>query len=152
MVFISQLADRFGDIMKQFLVVISLCFLSACASTHQSLYQELGGAPKVAEIVENFIAEIEKDDVMLGYFKGSDIGRFREKLNEHLCFLAGGGCEYTGDNMTDVHAGMNLNESDFNHGVDLFINAMTKADVPHPVQNKLLAVMAPTRDEMLYIK
>ncbi|WP_338293039.1 group 1 truncated hemoglobin [Planctobacterium marinum] len=138
--------------MKQLLIVISLVLLSACATTQQSLYQELGGASKVSDIVDNFITEIERDDIMLSYFRGSDIARFREKLNEHLCSLTGGGCEYTGDTMAEVHTGMNLNESDFNHGVDLFINAMTDAGVPHPLQNKVLAVMAPTRDEMLYIK
>ncbi len=138
--------------MKKILCTLLLLTIFGCASTSTSLYQQLGGAPKVAEIVDNFIAEIEGDEIMLSYFKGSDIGRFREKLNEHLCFLTGGGCQYTGDSMVDVHTGMNLNESDFNHGVDLFIAAMTRADIPHPLQNKVLAVMAPTRDEMLYLQ
>lgn len=138
--------------MKNLTAALLLILITGCASTQTNLYQELGGAPKVAEIVDNFIAEIEGDDIMLSYFKGSDIARFREKMNEHLCFLSGGGCQYTGDSMEDVHMGMNINESDFNHGVDLFIAAMTKAEVPHPLQNKLLAVMAPTRDEMLYLQ
>lgn len=138
--------------MKLVYIVFIFSLLAGCATQSQSLYSQIGGAPKIAEIVDNFIAEIEQDKIMLSYFRGSDIGRFREKMNEHLCSLAGGGCEYTGDSMVDVHTGMNLTEHDFNHGVDLFIEAMNKADVPHPLQNKLLSVMAPTRDEMLYIK
>ncbi|WP_026374907.1 group I truncated hemoglobin [Aestuariibacter salexigens] len=126
-------------------------FIAGCASNNTSVYSQLGGQPKVEQIVDNFITEIEFDPIMFEYFKDSDIGRFREKMIEHLCFLTGGPCEYTGDTMVQVHTGMNVTESDFNHGVDLFIAAMNKADVPHPLQNKVLAVMAPTRKEIIYL-
>jgi hemoglobin len=116
-----------------------------------STYQQLGGQPKIEEIVDNFITEIEFDPVMFEFFKDSNIDRFREKLNEHICMLTGGPCDYTGDKMEQVHAGMNITESEFNHGVDLFINAMTKADIPHSIQNKILAVIIHTRDQMIYI-
>lgn len=125
--------------------------LTGCASTHTSLYDELGGKLTIAQIVDNFIHEIEFDQVMFAYFAESDIERFREKLNEHLCMLANGPCQYTGDTMEQVHAGKNITEGDFNHGVDLFIAAMTKANVPHPLQNKLLAKMVPTRKEIIYL-
>ena len=136
--------------LMRILFFITVLLLSGCATTNTSLYQKLGGEPKVAEIVDNFITEIEFDPIMFEYFKDSDIARFREKLNEHLCFLTGGGCEYTGDTMEQVHAGMNITEAHFNHGVDLFINAMNKADVPHQLQNQVLATMVPTRKEMIY--
>ncbi|KXI28100.1 group I truncated hemoglobin [Paraglaciecola hydrolytica] len=138
--------------MKKF---ATLCFifslLTGCASTQMSLYDELGGKDTVAQIVDNFIHEIEYNKTMFTYFAESDIERFREKLNEHLCLLANGPCTYTGDTMEQVHAGMNISESDFNLGVDLFIAAMTKANVPHTVQNKLLAKMVPTRKEIIYL-
>ncbi|MGS2719056.1 group I truncated hemoglobin [Paraglaciecola aestuariivivens] len=137
--------------MKNILVILifGLC-LSACANTQLSTYQQLGGEPKVAEIVDNFITEIEYDPIMFEFFKDSNINRFREKLIEHLCHLTGGPCEYTGDSMEQVHAGMDISESVFNHGVDLFIKAMDKAEVPHQVQNQVLATMIHTREQMLY--
>ena len=138
--------------MKKF---ATLCFifslLTGCASTQVSLYDELGGKDTVAQIVDNFIHEIEYNKTMFAYFAESDIARFREKLNEHLCLLANGPCTYTGDTMEQVHAGMNISEGDFNLGVDLFIAAMTKANVPHTVQNKLLAKMVSTRKEIIYL-
>lgn len=70
---------------------------------------------------------------------------------EHLCSLTGGPCQYTGDTMEQVHAGMNISEREFNHAVDLFITAMEKADIPHTVQNKVLATMTPTRKQMIYL-
>lgn len=130
-------------------MVISV--LSNCATNQVNLYAQLGGKQAIANIVDNFIHEIEFNQTMFRYFAESDIERFREKMNEHLCLLADGPCEYTGDTMEQVHAGMNITEGDFNLGVDLFINAMTKANIPHPLQNKLLAKMVPTRKEIIYL-
>ncbi|MCW8109864.1 group 1 truncated hemoglobin [Alteromonas ponticola] len=136
--------------MKSF-VLLLLLTLSACTATHSSLYQQLGGAHKIAEIVENFVYEIEYDPQILPYFEGSNIDRFKQKLTEQICFLSGGPCEYTGDSMTQVHTGMNITEAHFNRTVDLLINAMNKANVSHRLQNQLLAKLAPTRKEMLYL-
>ncbi|NMH59910.1 group I truncated hemoglobin [Alteromonas ponticola] len=133
------------------LVLLLLLTVSACTATHSSLYQQLGGKQKVAEIVDNFVYEIEYDTQILPYFEGSNIDRFKEKLSEQICSLSGGPCEYTGDSMAQVHTGMNITEAHFNRTVDLLINAMNKADVPHRLQNQLLAKLAPTRKEMLYL-
>lgn len=135
--------------MKIALYIVML-ILMGCATNSKTVYQQLGGLPKVEEVVDNFITEIEYDAVIFAYFKDSNIDRFREKMIEHLCLLIDGPCEYTGDTMEQVHTGMNISESDFNRGVDLFINAMVKAEVPYAVQNKILAAMAPTREQMIY--
>jgi hemoglobin len=126
-------------------------FLSACVSTQLSTYQQLGGQSKIEEIVDNFITEVKFDPILYEFFKDSNINRFREKVSEHICMLTGGPCEYTGDEMEQVHAGMDISEAEFNHTVDLFIVAMTKADVSHTIQNKILAVIVPTRSEMIYL-
>ncbi|WP_334313234.1 globin domain-containing protein [Psychrosphaera algicola] len=53
--------------------------------------------------------------------------------------------------MQQVHEGMNITETDFNTTVDLLISAMTKADVPHRIQNQLLQRLAKLRHEILYL-
>ncbi|WP_100657476.1 group I truncated hemoglobin [Alteromonas flava] len=138
--------------MVKLFLISALCLLTvACASRSSSVYEQLGGAEKVTEIVENFVVEIEQDPTILAYFEGANIDRFIEKLSEQICQRTGGPCEYTGDSMEKVHGGMNITEADFNRTVDLLINAMNKAQIPHPLQNEVLAVLAPTRKEMLYL-
>ncbi len=126
--------------------------LASCSNPtpKSTLYTQIGGQQTVDLIVENFIREIEYDPVIIEYFIESDIGRFREKLSEHLCFHTGGPCQYTGDTMKQVHQGMQISETDFNRTVDLLINAMTKAGVNHRHQNKILAIFAPMRSDMIY--
>lgn len=131
---------------------LTLLALSACSTTSEvSLYTQLGGQSKIEQVVDNFIHEIEFDAVIFPYFKDSDINRFRRKLVEHLCQLTGGPCDYSGDTMAQVHGGMNISETDFNRGVDLLINAMNKADIAHPLQNKVLGILAKTRKDILYL-
>ena len=131
-------------------VCLLLIFISACASRQASLYERVGGEPKIAQIADHFIDEIQYDKRILGYFLDSDIDRFREKLVEHICVHTDGPCRYTGDDMVKVHTGMNITEADFNRVVELLIKAMTRADVPHRLQNQVLARFAPMRGEMIY--
>lgn len=132
------------------LSILVLLFVTSCAVQHDSVYAQLGGQKKIDEIVDNFVTEIEFDKTILPYFKGSNIKRFKIKLSEQICERTGGPCVYTGDSMEVVHTGMNITESDFNRTVDLLINAMDKANVPHRLQNQVINVFVPTRDEMLY--
>jgi hemoglobin len=138
---------------KIFIFIIALVQFghanAASGDTH-SLYEALGGKQNIAVIVDNFIDEISFDKQVLPFFRESDIDRFREKMNEHICLVADGPCTYTGDSMVDVHASMGVKESDFNRVVDLMVNAMDRADVPHRVQNRLLKKLAALRGEIIY--
>lgn len=136
--------------MKVLLTAILFLVLQGCASHNPTVYEQLGGRSKVTEIVDNFITQIEYDEVMFAYFEDSNITRFKEKMVEHICVITGGGCTYSGDSMERVHTGMNIPERDFNHAVDLLIAAMNDAQVPHRLQNKVLATMAPSRSEIIY--
>jgi hemoglobin len=124
--------------------------LSACTTTPKNLYNEMGGQLKIEEVTNNFIEQIGYNKHIVRYFENTDINRFREKLNEHLCMVADGPCVYTGDSMLDVHAGMNINENHFNLMVDLLINAMDDANIPHNTQNKMLAKLATMRSDIIY--
>jgi len=132
------------------LIYIVFCLMTGCVTTSSTTYQQLGGYSKIEEIVDNFIIEIESDPVIFEYFKNSDVNRFREKLIEHICFLADGKCKYTGDTMEQVHDGMNISEYDFNRSVNLFINAMVRAKISHKDQANLLTAMESLRNKITY--
>jgi hemoglobin len=143
---------------------ISLFFIFACSqqinrphitsvNTEQktnSLYEEIGGKAKIAEIAQLFLDEVSYHPDVLPYFQNTNITRFEEKFIEHLCLISGGPCQYTGDTMQQVHAGMNVTEADFNALVDLLVNAMSRASIAHTTQNKLLARLVPMRKDIIY--
>ncbi|HET8807839.1 MAG TPA: group 1 truncated hemoglobin [Methylophaga sp.] len=133
------------------LILSAFMLLSACASQPKTtLYEDLGGAPGIEAIVENFIKGIASDPEIFPYFADSHVSRFREKITEHFCHISDGPCQYTGDNMVDIHVGMDITESHFNRTVDLLYVAMEQENIPHPTQNRLIARLAPLRKQIIY--
>lgn len=133
------------------LILSALMLLSACASQPKTtLYDDLGGAPGIAAIVENFIQGIASDPEIFPYFADSHVSRFREKITEHFCHISDGPCTYTGDNMVDIHVGMEINENHFNRTVDLLYLAMEQENIQHRTQNRLIARLAPLRKDIIY--
>lgn len=136
---------------KCFFYCVAMLFLTACATSQEkTLYAKLGGEAGVDKIVNNLVQNIGHDKQVFHYFAEANVTRFKENLAWHLCDISDGPCTYTGDNMQLIHDGMSINERDFNHLVDLLIDAMYQADVPHPVQNQLLARLAPLRKDIIY--
>lgn len=136
-------------------IVIAVClsaFLSACQllSSKDRLYEELGAQSGIEVMSESFVRRLIKDPRTEGAFKDTDLDRFYEKFVEQICSLSGGPCTYTGDDMTRVHQGMNIPESQFNAVVEILQSAMVDAEISLGAQNRLLAILAPMRAEMIY--
>lgn len=139
------------NVSNYFIVFLTLIGLTlSTQASDDNLYQKLGGQTGVEAIVDGFITEISFDQEIYPFFKDSDIGRLREKLIEQFCMLANGPCEYTGDTMADVHAGMNITSGQFNRTVELLQASMDKNDIPFTVQNRLVKLLAPMRPEIYH--
>lgn len=122
------------------------------ANTHSvddSVFQALGGKPGIARLTETFIREIAADERLRPYFRHSNIDRFQRMLEEELCMESGGGCEYTGEDMRRVHAGMRISRADFNAMAEALMRAMDKEGVPVVAQNRIMALRAQQRDAVL---
>ncbi len=138
--------------LKFITIIIFTMVLSACSNmANLTLYQQLDGKAGLERLVDSFINQIGNDEQIIHYFEHANISHFREGFINHLCVLTNGPCEYTRDSMVEIHTGMHITEADFNHVVDLLINAMNEQNIDHTVQNKILAKMAPLRSEIIKI-
>ncbi|MCB1646576.1 MAG: group 1 truncated hemoglobin [Pseudomonadales bacterium] len=136
--------------LRQALVIVSITVISACASGPQAtLYDQLGGKQGIEQITARFIAQLADSPEVSSYFQATNLERFYEMFGAHLCAVADGPCTYTGDTMERTHDGMNITETHFNMTVDLLIEAMNQEAIPHRVQNKLLARLAPLRSQVI---
>ena len=126
--------------------------LGACAQQppkDDSLYRDLGAMPGITRLVEGMLLNIARDERIVERFRRIDIQRLRNKLIEQFCAEAGGPCVYTGDSMAESHKGQNVSRSDFNALVEDLIAAMDKQGISVPVQNRLIARLAPMRGEVI---
>lgn len=115
---------------------------NAKPESENSLYLQLGGADGVEAIVDSFLFEVGGNSLVLPFFEKTNIDRFREKLIEQICQISDGPCVYSGDPMSQVHSHMQLDDRHFNAVVTDFVAAMDAENIPHPVQNRLLAKLA----------
>jgi hemoglobin len=134
------------------LIIALLLALSACAQQppkDDGLYRALGEQAGIEAVVEGMLLKIASDTRIVQHFEDVDIQRLRDKLVEQFCMEAGGPCTYTGDSMEESHTGLDLTPSDFNALVENLQAAMTDQGVAITTQNRLLARLAPMREQII---
>ena len=125
---------------------LATLLVSACAtqsSDKSTLYRALGEREGIERIADNFLAQLADNEQVLPLFLNTDIVRFRTQFIDHLCEVADGPCEYTGDSMAATHRGMNISKAQFNTVVENLIDAMELSDIPTSAQNGVLQRFAP---------
>ncbi|NVJ61012.1 MAG: group 1 truncated hemoglobin [Gammaproteobacteria bacterium] len=116
-----------------------------------TLYQQMGSQQGINQLVDQLIIKIGNDNQIFHYFAKANVTHFRKGLVQHFCAVADGPCRYEGDSMKQIHTGMNINEKDFNHLVELLIEVMNELNYSTGVQNQLLKRLAPMRENIIYI-
>jgi len=79
----------------------------------------------------------------------TDIEALKKHLEDQCCELTGGGCAYTGNDMIKAHKGLNMSHREFNFGVEHLQQAMIDNGTPIAAQNRLLAILAPMREDVV---
>lgn len=144
-------------IQRIFILLAFSVSLGACSTQKQTeakqltLYQALGGALKVEDIVDAFIQNIASDPDVINYFTHANVDHFRKGFIQHFCEATDGPCTFDGDSMRDIHTGMNITEGDFNRVVELLVKALEQSQVSYPLQNRILNKLAPLRKEIIKI-
>lgn len=129
-------------------LVLATLLLGGCQATPASgpapgLYQQLGERSGIANIVEDLLYRIVEDDRINEHFAGIDVERFHTQLTDQLCSLSGGPCTYTGREMRESHADMNISNTEFNALAENLILAMEQNGVPTAAQNRLIRRLVP---------
>jgi hemoglobin len=134
------------------LLALGLLGPAACAAPQldrRPLYEQLGGEAGLDALVDRFLRELAADPDAAPQFRGADVKRFRAQLTLHLCQTFDGPCRYEGASLSEVHRGMAISEREFNAVVEDLWRAMEALRIPTPVQNRVLARLAPMREEVV---
>lgn len=138
-----------------FAALAILALMAGCTTTFSSaptpsVYEQLGGEPVVRKFVEDFTYLMATDDRVAEIFAFTDWAKFRPVMHDFLCEVAGGGCTYHGPDMVSAHRGIGITHGEFNVSVENMQKAMTKNDIPLSAQNRLLALLAPMRGDIVH--
>ena len=121
------------------------------ANAQPTLYAQLGGQPAVAALVDALVVEYKADQRISRRFDlpAEDLAWLRERLIEQFCAATGGGCEYTGLPMAEVHSGMNISGAEFDAFIEATVRAMTRIGVSDEHQLILLSVLDGMRGDVI---
>jgi len=124
----------------------------------QSLYERLGGAYKIATLVDDFIDRITADprlnenpQLKAANQRGSAAG-FKYLVTELTCWAAGGPQTYTGRSMGDSHRHLQITEAEWDYFIDDFRQTLDKYQVAQQEQQELLQLLQRSKSEVVVSK
>ncbi|HEY1556506.1 MAG TPA: hypothetical protein VGF94_16840 [Kofleriaceae bacterium] len=115
----------------------------------KSLYERLGGQPAITAVVEEFVTRTTANDKIKDRFFNVDAVKLKQLLVEFVCMATGGGCKYTGRDMTITHASMELSDDEFNALAGDLVAALDKFHVPEKEKGELLAPIAALKPQIV---
>jgi hemoglobin len=140
--------QRSGWLNRGFQAIVLLS-AAAVAQASPTLFERIGGAAKLKATVDEFTNIVLADERINFTFAEADIPKFKRLLYEQICELTHGPCKYTGRDMHEAHAKLNINDAQFNAlAEDLYI-AFDRVHVPYRVQNEVMVMLAPMQRDVV---
>lgn len=116
-----------------------------------SLYDELGGEPRVAAIADDFYARIVADDLLGAWFTAADHDGIRFHLRAYLSVALGGPEAYNGRSMRRAHAGLHITGTAFDTVLVRLADALAAASVRPPLVSEVVAVVGTLRPVVVQV-
>ena len=136
-------------------VLVATMLLGACQNMgmapmqQKSLYERLGGQGALVAVVDDFVGNVAADNRINKFFAKTDIPRLKRLLVEQICAGTGGPCTYTGRDMKSAHAGMGINDAQFNALVEDLVKTLDKFKVPEKEKGELLGILGPMKPSIV---
>lgn len=128
---------------------------SVAQTEPQSLYNRLGGVYAIAAVVDDFIDRIMDNPrlnanpkVNEAHHRVSRAG-FKYLVTEMVCWATGGPQQYSGKNMYDSHAHLDITEGEWQVFLEDFRTTLNKFGVPAAEQAELFAIVDSTKKDIV---
>lgn len=135
-------------LLMTFILAVSIT-THAAAAEELALYQALGKKEGIDRIVAHTLDLSFTDERTKKQFAHSKKERLVQLISDQICELVGGPCTYKGLNMKKGHIKLGITLREFNALVEHLQDAMDTEKVPYRMQNKLLALLAPMKRDIV---
>jgi hemoglobin len=142
------------------------------AESKVALYERLGGAPGISNIVDDFMLRAlndprvnwRREGVKHGGWLGKrdqsaawkdtpeDVAKLKQHLVEFVALATGGPPHYTGKEIQATHADMHITNPEFDAVVGDLKASLDKLQVPNLEQKELLAIVESTRPQIVTVR
>ncbi len=129
--------------------LLAAVLLLPVEASARTLYEALGGEPVMSRVVIRMVDRASIDPRIAHTFDNTNLDRLKRLLVQQICNLTGGGCPVRERTMGAAHAHLELTELHFNALVEILQDAMDRERIPFHTQNRLLALLAPMKREIV---
>jgi hemoglobin len=120
-----------------------------------SLYERLGGAFKIAILVDDFIERIMRDDRLNANPRVKEANQhiskagFKYLVTEMTCAATGGPQTYTGRDMAESHRHLMITDEEWNWFMEDFQRSLDECKVRKPEQLELIALLESSKNAIV---
>jgi hemoglobin len=125
------------------------------AAAQPPLYERLGGLKGIAVVVDDFIDRLVANET-LNRNPAIDAGRrsspapyLKVQVSQLVCEVTGGPCKYTGRDMKNSHAHLNISQTEWKVMAVEFRKSLDKFKVPAAEQQELLDIVGTTKKDIV---
>lgn len=119
------------------------------ATMDGTIYDEIGGREAVEAVVSDFYDAVLDDELLVEYFEDQDMAELRAHQIQFISSVTGGPVEYTGDDMRDAHAHLDLDERDFRAVAEHLESALRANGVDDAAVEQILSEVAELKAPVL---
>lgn len=94
-------------------------------------FNQLGGHAAVTTVVEAFLANVAADTRINGRFANTDLALLTHNVIDQVCEATGGACNYTGQSMLAAHAGLCINNTEWDAFIEDFLITLDELEIPY---------------------
>ncbi len=119
-----------------------------------TLYDRLGQKPAIEAVTDKFLANVVADSRINAAFAHLDadgVAHLRAMLIDQICEATGGPCKYTGKSMREAHAGMGVNETQFNALVEDLIKALDEVGAEPADRDELIGALGGMKGDIVEV-
>ena len=116
-----------------------------------SVYDAIGGAAAVDAAVDIFYRKVLVDERINEFFDTVDMADQHTKQKAFLTMAFGGPNEYTGKDMREAHAHMNLQEEHFTAVAEALVSTLEELSVSQEHIDSIVGIAVSVKDDVLNV-
>ena len=114
-----------------------------------NIYDSIGGAAAVRAAVDDFYARVLADRRLAPFFARTDMERLKAHQRAFIAAALGGPEIFAGRDMASAHAGLGIEDDDFDAVVGHLAGTLTGLGVPEDTIGQIGGALAPLRGDIV---
>jgi hemoglobin len=117
----------------------------------QSLYERLGGANRIAAIVDDVFDLHMANPLIKARFEKVDLTKLKRNATDFFCMGSGGPQAYQGKDMLAAHKGLNISEQEFIAALDDILAALDRNKIAPADKSEVLSILYSMKNDVIRV-